>query len=359
MIRPFLFCLEAERSHDLIMSMLAAAARNKAVLRVLARCGSQRVPSIPCQLCGLSLPNPLGLAAGLDKDARAFPALAAMGFGWVELGTVTPKPQPGNAKPRIFRVRRDAALINRMGFNSGGLEAFIRNIENLRQNTDAVIGINIGKNASTPIDSAADDYLQALEAVYTLSDYISINISSPNTESLRQLQSAEYLGHLVEPLVRRRDELASHHDKLMPLMLKIAPDLGVDDIMAITKVVQDYGLDGVIATNTTVSRPNDTEPTYNETGGLSGRPLNALSTAVVDRLRSQLDKSKCIIGVGGIENAADVVKKVRAGAEFVQLYTCLIYQGPGVVRHILLGLERAMQSKYISDWASFVESNRS
>ncbi|MDJ0955743.1 MAG: quinone-dependent dihydroorotate dehydrogenase [Arenicellales bacterium] len=354
-IRPLLFSLDAERGHDLIIALLSILSRNKTALRWLNRRGIQQTPSLPCTLAGLHLPNPLGLAAGLDKNAQAFPALAALGFGWLELGTVTPKPQPGNPKKRLYRIPSEAALINRMGFNSGGLEPFIQNVKRLRQNTNAIIGINIGRNARTPTNQSVEDYLVSLDAVYGLADYVAINVSSPNTKTLRELQEYRNLNHLVDRLIIRRNELATHHDRTIPLFLKIAPDLDPNQIEGIADIAIKYKLEGIIATNTTVSRPDSLIPEYQEEGGLSGRPLRKLSTQTISQLRQFLESQIPVIGVGGIESKEDVKEKIQAGATLVQIYTSLIYQGPAIIRRILRGLEQDMKSMHINDWSSLVE----
>ena len=354
-LRALLFRLDAERSHDFVNALLALLSQSKAALYILRRYGIKRNASIPCQVAGLQLPNPLGLAAGFDKDGNAFPALAALGFGWVELGTVTPKPQPGNPGQRLFRIKSDAALINRMGFNSKGLAPFTHNIKRLRYYTDSKIGVNIGKNAQTSLAHAIQDYLIALDAVYELSDYVAINVSSPNTESLRELQNIKHLRHLLQALVTRRNELAADYARTVPLMLKIAPDLDSGEIESIAAAALEYELDAVIATNTTVSRPRNGGGLYKQSGGLSGRPLKARSTQVIRQLRRSLGVRIPIIGVGGIESSADVREKVKAGAQVVQLYTSFIYQGPAVIRNILAGLDQDMNSMHINDWVSWVD----
>lgn len=358
LIRPLLFRLDAERSHDVILAVLAALSRSASALGLIRRLGADRVPSIPCRFAGLHLPNPLGLAAGLDKYGKAFPALASMGFGWVELGTVTPRPQPGNPGKRLFRVVSDAALVNRMGFNSEGLQPFTEHITKLRHVSKSVIGVNIGKNADTPITRAVDDYLTSLDAVYGMADYVAVNVSSPNTASLRDLQNSKYLDDLVCSLISRRDELAARHKKTVPLFLKIAPDLTPEEIANLAKTVRAHRLDAVIATNTTISRPNRQHPAYAEKGGLSGRPLRQSSTATIRQLYTHLRTEVPIIGVGGIESAQDVIEKISAGAQIVQIYTSFIYRGPAVIRSILRELEQLMHSMHISDWKSFSEHTR-
>jgi len=350
--------LDPEHSHDLALSTLSTLSRSGPALRLIHRFGSARVPSIPCKFAGLAMPNPVGLAAGLDKEAAAFPALSALGFGWVELGTVTPLPQPGNPKKRLFRIVGDRALINRMGFNSGGLVAFKGNVERLRKNSRGVIGINIGKNAATPLERAEDDYIAAMDSVYALADYITVNVSSPNTRSLRDLQNADQLGRLVESLGTHRDRLAAVQGRTVPLLLKIAPDLSTEEIAALADTVSAHRLEGVIATNTTIQRPLGDHALYAEQGGLSGRPLAELSTATIGSLYRHLGTNVPIMGVGGIESAQDVIEKVAHGAQVVQIYSSFIFNGPGVIRQILIGLERRMRALQIGTWDMFAETLR-
>jgi dihydroorotate dehydrogenase len=292
------------------------------------------------QLAGLTFPNRVGLAAGLDKNARCIDALAAMGFGFVEVGTVTPKGQPGNPKPRMFRIPQKNALINRLGFNNDGLDAFIANVQrsqvraqgNLAQGKPLLLGLNIGKNAATPIERATDDYLACLEGVYPHADYVTVNISSPNTQNLRALQSDEALDALLSAIAERREQLAAVQGRRVPIFVKIAPDLDADQIAVIAATLQRHGMDGVIATNTTIARDAvQGLPHAGETGGLSGAPVLEASNAVIRQLRAALGPSFPIIGVGGILSAEDAVGKIRAGADVVQIYTGLIYEGPALV----------------------------
>jgi dihydroorotate dehydrogenase len=296
--------------------------------------------SDPVQLAGLTFPNRVGLAAGLDKNARCIDALAAMGFGFVEVGTVTPKGQPGNPKPRMFRIPQKNALINRLGFNNDGLDAFIANVQrsqvraqgNLAQGKPLLLGLNIGKNAATPIERATDDYLACLEGVYPHADYVTVNISSPNTQNLRALQSDEALDALLSAIAERREQLAAVQGRRVPIFVKIAPDLDADQIAVIAATLQRHGMDGVIATNTTIARDAvQGLPHAGETGGLSGAPVLEASNAVIRQLRAALGPSFPIIGVGGILSAEDAVGKIRAGADVVQIYTGLIYEGPALV----------------------------
>ena len=279
---------------------------------------------------GLEFPNPVGLAAGLDKNGDYIDALAALGFGFLEIGTVTPRPQPGNPKPRMFRLEEHAAIINRLGFNNLGVEALLRNVE--RATFDGVLGINIGKNADTPIERAADDYVACLEAVYGHATYVTVNVSSPNTRNLRDLQSSEALDHLLGAVMARRSALAKRHGKVKPLLVKVAPDLDGAQIDAIAKLAVRHSIDGLIATNTTVAREAIRGHRHElQTGGLSGRPLFAPSTDVLHRFARALGGRVPLVGVGGILSGADARAKVDAGASLVQLYTGFIYEGPDLV----------------------------
>ena len=334
LIRPLLFRLDPEVAHRLTLSGLRLA---HAVGLTSAYAG----PSVgdPVELLGLRFANRVGLAAGLDKDGEAIDALAAMGFGFVEVGTVTPLPQPGNPRPRLFRLPQAQALINRMGFNNSGLDAFLQNVRRSRHRVP--IGLNIGKNAATPIELALDDYRLGLRGVYAAADYVSINVSSPNTRDLRQLQGDDALDPLLRGLATERERLRQEHGRSVPMLLKIAPDLDDAQIDAIAERLVTHGMDGVIATNTTVSRTGVAGlPHAAEAGGLSGAPVRELSIRVIARLRERLGREFPIIGVGGILNGADAVEKIRAGADLVQLYTGLIFRGPALVRECALALAR-------------------
>jgi len=326
--RAFLFGLDPERAHELTLKSLRRLHGT-----VLERVYAGRMVDDPIELAGLRFPNRVGLAAGLDKNAGCIDALGALGFGFVEVGTVTPRPQPGNPKPRLFRLREARALINRLGFNNEGLDAFIDNVKRSQfRGSGRILGLNIGKNAATPIGNATADYLAALDGVYPHADYVTINISSPNTSDLRSLQGDQALDGLLVAIALRRSELARRHARQVPIFLKIAPDLQSGQVQAIAKALRRHGMDGVIATNTTVSR-NAVKglPHADETGGLSGAPLLQASNKVIAQLRSALGEGFPIIGVGGIMSAADAVSKIRAGADLVQIYTGLIYQGPRLV----------------------------
>ena len=283
---------------------------------------------------GLTFPNPVGLAAGLDKDGAYIDGLAALGFGFIEIGTVTPRAQPGNPKPRMFRLPEAQALFNRMGFNNGGVDAFVRNVQASRfyQEQRGILGLNIGKNADTPIERATDDYLYCLNKVYPYAAYVTVNISSPNTKNLRQLQQASEIDALLSALKMAQSQLADKHGRYVPLVLKIAPDLDDEQIDTIASALLRNRIDGVIATNTTITRDAVQGLTHaNETGGLSGAPVRDLSTRVIRALHQVLQGEIPIIGVGGILSGADASEKMVAGASLIQLYTGLIYRGPELV----------------------------
>lgn len=326
--RSALFSLDAETAHELTLSSLQKAYDCRMTRALLAD-----KPALPTTLMGLQLRNPIGLAAGLDKNGAHIDALGQLGFGFIEVGTVTPKPQSGNPKPRMYRLPKANALINRLGFNNKGLDAFIRNVQQSQWRKDGgILGLNIGKNATTPIENAVDDYLIGLEGVYPHADYITVNISSPNTQNLRQLHGSDELTGLLQPLQEKHKALADQYGRHVPLVVKIAPDLTQEQIDIIADTLPRYGIDGVIATNTTITRDAvQGLPHCNETGGLSGPPVHELSLAVIARLRQQLGASFAIIGVGGIASGKEAREKVAAGANAVQLYTGLIYRGPALI----------------------------
>ena len=328
LLRPWLFCLDPERAHDLTLSNLDRAER-WGLLRHLV----PTVPANPQTLCGITFPNPVGLAAGLDKDGKHIDALATLGFGFLEIGTVTPKPQSGNPKPRMFRLSAAQAIINRMGFNNDGVDACVSRVRRSGfWNHGGVIGLNIGKNASTPIENAASDYITAMEAVYEIASYITINISSPNTQNLRALQGEEMLRSLLSDLHVARERLSDQHGVRKPVFLKIAPDLNTEDIHLIADLLLEFGIDAIIATNTTIARDVVNHLEYgNEMGGLSGAPVKIASTEVIQKLKKRLGNQLPIIGVGGIMSGLDAKEKIQAGASLVQLYSGLIYRGPLLV----------------------------
>jgi dihydroorotate dehydrogenase len=329
LIRPFLFGLDPEKAHELTLSTLARM-QNTPLQRLWVQ---PRVDDV-VTVAGLRFPNRVGLAAGLDKNGRCIDALGAMGFGFIEVGTVTPLAQPGNPKPRIFRLPQADALINRLGFNNDGLDAFLANVQASHsfRARGGILGLNIGKNAATPIERAVDDYLIGLSGVYPHADYVTVNISSPNTKNLRALQSDEALDGLLSALQERRAELSRGQVRTVPMFLKIAPDLDADQVAVIAATVQKNGIDGVIATNTTLSREAvKGQPHAEEAGGLSGAPVFEASNTVIRQLRAALGPKTPIIGVGGVNSAETARAKIAAGADLVQFYTGFIYKGPALV----------------------------
>lgn len=333
--RSVLFGMDAEAAHELTMDMLARGQRTP-----LQWAWCHQTVSDPVELAGLRFPNRVGMAAGLDKNARCIDALAAMGFGFVEVGTVTPRPQPGNPKPRMFRLPEARALINRLGFNNEGLDAFIANVQRSQVRAQGrgpsqgrlLLGLNIGKNATTPIEDATRDYLTCLDGVYPHADYVTVNISSPNTQNLRALQSDAALDALLGAIAGHREKLAAAQGRRVPIFVKIAPDLDEAQVAVIAATLQRHGMDGVVATNTTISRDAVQGLRHaSETGGLSGAPVREASNAVIRQLRAALGPAFPIIGVGGIMSAEDAADKIRAGADVVQIYTGLIYEGPALV----------------------------
>ena len=330
--RPLLFALDPERVHELALVAIDRAAATGAL-----RLAVGAPVADPVEVMGLRFRNRVGLAAGLDKNGAHIDAFAAMGFGFVEVGTVTPRAQPGNPRPRLFRLPRADALINRMGFNNEGLDAFVANVARAR--FDGVLGLNIGKNAATPIERAIDDYLACLERVYEHAGYVTVNVSSPNTRDLRRLQGADELDAMLAALRERQLRLADRHRRYVPLALKIAPDLDEAQIDAIADKLRAHRIDAVIATNTTVSREAVLGlPHAQETGGLSGAPVREASNRVIRALRERLPSDYPIIGVGGVMSAADACAKIDAGASLVQIYTGLVYRGPSLVGECALAL---------------------
>jgi dihydroorotate dehydrogenase len=325
LLRPLLFAFEPETAHDLTLRALDFAAKLR-----LAALATPRLPEEPVDVMGMRFPNRVGLAAGLDKNAAHIDGLAALGFGHLECGTVTPRPQPGNPKPRMFRLTPAHALINRMGFNNDGLDAFILNATRARYR--GVLGLNIGKNFDTRIDRAVDDYVTCLRGCYVRASYVTVNVSSPNTKGLRDLQHEDALERLVVALKAEQAELSQRHGKYTPIALKIAPDLDAASIEGIARLLVARRVDGVIATNTTLARDGVAGLDHaDESGGLSGAPLRARATEVVARLARALDGALPIIGVGGITEGAHAREKLEAGAALVQLYTGLVYRGPALV----------------------------
>jgi dihydroorotate dehydrogenase len=323
--RPLLFALDPETAHHVTLRSLRFLARIG-----LAPTAGPAPAACARELMGIRFPNPVGLAAGLDKNGEYIDALARLGFGFLEIGTVTPRPQPGNPRPRMFRLRAARAVINRMGFNNVGVDQLVENVQRARYR--GVLGINIGKNFDTPLERAADDYVACLRKVYTVASYVTVNVSSPNTENLRRLQGAVALDALLSTLMSERRALAARHGRTVPLVVKIAPDLDRLQIETIAASLRGHAVDAVIATNTTVAREGVAgQPHEHEAGGLSGAPLNARATYVVRQLVHALAGKLPVIGVGGIMTGADARERLAAGASLVQLYTGLVYRGPALV----------------------------
>jgi dihydroorotate dehydrogenase len=328
-IRSALFQLDPETAHHLTLTTLQAASRLGPLNPF-----RQNVAPKPRSVLGLHFPNPVGLAAGLDKNGDCIDGLAALGFGFLEIGTVTPKPQPGNPKPRLFRLVEQQALINRLGFNNKGIEYLLERVR--ARHAEVILGINIGKNVFTPLENALDDYLIGLRQVYAHADYVTINLSSPNTPGLRKLQTGDTLGHLLAGLAAERARLAQTHDRHVPLLVKIAPDLEPDELPSLCGSLVRHRVDGVIATNTTLSRVGAESSIHaQEAGGLSGAPLMRPSTELVRRLSQTLGGELPIIACGGIMSPADARAKFDAGASLIQIYSGLIFKGPALIRAVV------------------------
>ncbi|MCF3128173.1 quinone-dependent dihydroorotate dehydrogenase [Acinetobacter soli] len=321
--RPLLFSMAPERAHDLTLSLLKSAHKMGFI--------RQKIDAKPVTCMGIEFPNPVGLAAGLDKDGAYIDALAALGFGFIEIGTITPRPQTGNPQPRLFRIPEAKAIINRMGFNNDGVDQLVENVK--ASKFKGILGINIGKNADTPVENAVDDYLICLEKVYNYASYITVNISSPNTKNLRSLQSGDALTELLDTLKQRQRELAEQYHHYVPLVLKVAPDLSREDIDFIAAQLITFKIDGLIVTNTTLSRDGVENLAFgNEAGGLSGAPVFEKSTACLRQFAEVLNGQIPLIGVGGITQGEHAVAKIEAGATLVQIYSGLIYTGPELVK---------------------------
>lgn len=331
--RPLLFCLEPEQAHDFSLKTWRWLHRHSGFGFGRSLPTKSDAATTPCQVMGIDFPNRVGLAAGLDKNADYVDALAAFGFGFIEVGTVTPRPQPGNPRPRLFRLTPAQALINRMGFNNHGVDYLLEQVQQTK--FSGVLGINIGKNFDTPVERAVDDYLIGLQKVYAHADYVTINISSPNTPGLRELQYGDALQRLLEPLKQQQNRLATEHQRYLPMTVKVAPDLDEKAVEIIASTLLQYEIDGLIATNTTASRAGVEGLKHaDESGGLSGAPLTTHSTAIIRQFHQVLGERLPIIAVGGIMNGADARAKFDAGASLVQLYSGLIYRGPGLVNEV-------------------------
>ena len=335
-LRPLIFRLPPERAHELTIQLLRLAGALPPVGALLE--ATLRGPDHPVTLAGLTFRNPVGLAAGYDKDGLAWRGLARLGFGHLELGTVTPRPQAGNARPRVFRLVPDRAVINRMGFPGRGADFVLARLVGQRPE-GLVLGVNIGKNKDTPLDEAHLDYTELVRRFAPLADYLAVNVSSPNTVGLRRLQAREHLETLLQRVQAERQQQEQRLGRALPVFVKLAPDLSDVELQDALGAIQECGMDGVIAANTTTARPPLASPHGAETGGLSGAPLADLSTALIRRIHQLTDGSLPIIGVGGILDAAAARTKLEAGASLLQLYTGLIYAGPGLVRQVLRGLE--------------------
>jgi dihydroorotate dehydrogenase len=335
--RRLLFLLDAERAHQLTLKLIALAGVLPPVRSFLRQLFSYSSPVLTVDIFGLEFPNPLGLAAGYDKDGIGMHGLACLGFGHIELGTVTPFPQRGNPRPRIFRLTEDQALINRMGFPNAGSDALLRRLRRGRPE-GVILGINIGKGGDTPLEEATQDYLTLMKAFYPYGDYLVVNVSSPNTIGLRRLQAREHLEGLLDSLIKERERLQSSSGRTVPLLIKLAPDLSDDELEDATQLILKSGLDGVIATNTTINRNGLQSPYQTEVGGLSGLPLRARAKEVVARIYQRTQGKLPIIGVGGVFGPEDAKSLLDEGASLIQFYTGLVYRGPGVVREILMKL---------------------
>ncbi|WP_372598740.1 quinone-dependent dihydroorotate dehydrogenase [Amphritea sp.] len=323
--RSLLFKLDPETAHDLSLNSLNLM--SSIGLNSLFRI---KTMSLPVEVMGIKFPNPVGLAAGLDKNGIAIDGMASLGFGFIEVGTVTPRPQPGNPQPRLFRIPERQAIINRMGFNNQGVDALLKNIEKSRYN--GILGINIGKNFDTPVEKATDDYLICMRKVYDKASYITVNVSSPNTPGLRTLQFGDSLNELLAALKTEQARLAQLHGKYVPIAVKIAPDMSEEEFALVAASLKSYEIDGVIATNTTLSRAGvEDSPVAQEAGGLSGVPVRNAATKAIRILARELDGALPIIGVGGITNGFDAAEKIEAGASLVQVYTGFIYRGPELI----------------------------
>lgn len=326
LIRKVLFNLSPEAAHNLTIALFS-----RSIAQPFLKLMAGNIPSKPVHIMGLDFPNRVGLAAGLDKNADCIDAWANLGFGFIEVGTVTPQPQPGNPKPRLFRIPESEAIINRMGFNNKGIDYLLEKISTY--NKPPILGVNIGKNKNTPNEQAADDYSIGLRKAYQYADYIAVNISSPNTPGLRELQGEDELKRLLERLKQEQEQLSTEHGKRKPIAIKIAPDIDEQAIDTMTKCLLDYQVDGLIVSNTTISRPEVTHTNVSyENGGLSGKPLMELSTHILKEIHQRVGERIPLIGVGGINSAEDAQAKIDAGASLVQIYSGFIYHGPGLIR---------------------------
>ena len=341
LLQPVLANIDPEFAHQQTIALLKGVSNKPHRIAAVSKLYQNRVPDLPIQLFGKTLRNPVGLAAGFDKDGAAYPGLSALGFGFIEIGTVTPKPQPGNPKLRIFRLQKEQSIINRLGFNSGGIEMMLNNLRRYPAvSANTLLGINIGKNATTPIERAHEDYATCLEAVYQYADYVVLNLSSPNSPGLRLLQHHGEFSQLLDFIMQKRADLVTKHaGKVVPIAVKVSPDLNTDDIVPIAENALKHQVDALVATNTTVAREDGiSHKHYSETGGLSGRLLTDRATSVIGQLAQATGGQIPIIGVGGVSSAQDAWDKLLAGASAVQLYTAMVFQGPTIVKNMVSGL---------------------
>ncbi|MCV6622319.1 MAG: quinone-dependent dihydroorotate dehydrogenase [Cellvibrionaceae bacterium] len=328
LLRKCLFALDPEYSHELSLDCLGAASRLNLLNKFVTAPANN-----PVELFGMTFPNPVGLAAGLDKNGDYFNALGQLGFGFVEIGTITPRPQAGNPKPRLFRLEEESAIINRMGFNNKGVDYLVEQVK--KRQFDGILGINIGKNKDTAEEDALSDYRICLEKAYSLADYITVNISSPNTPGLRDLQFGDNLKRLLEGLKESQQQLSVQHDRKVPILVKIAPDMDDEAVVSVAETIKGAEMEGVIATNTTITRDGVENSAFrDEAGGLSGSPLTDKSTEIIAKLYQELGDDTPIIGVGGIDSAAAAIAKLEAGAKLLQIYSSFIYQGPQLIRDV-------------------------
>jgi dihydroorotate dehydrogenase len=353
LFRKVLFRMDPETAHNWTVRGLKWMQSASLIQKTVSKPFTIQDPRLASELWGISFPNPVGMAAGFDKNAYVYPALAALGFGFVEVGTLTPRPQNGNPRPRLFRIPEDKAVINRMGFNNHGIAAAKESFERLGHPAIPV-GINLGKNKDTPNDKAVEDYTRGLQELYPYGDYFVINVSSPNTKGLRDLQHIEALQSLLTEIMNQRTKLEKIDQKRKPVLLKIAPDLEIQTLKEIVSTAVSLRIDGIIATNTTLSRKGLTASARHENGGLSGKPLREKSTEMIRHIYSVTQGSIPIIGSGGIFSGQHVIEKLKAGANLVQIYTGMIYQGPGIVKQINQELIRQMEKEQISHFTEWI-----
>ena len=359
LVRPLLMRLDEEIGHKLALKALQAGSQLSTLQSLQKLSWRAKVPDLPIELFGRTFRNPVGLAAGFDKDGIAIPAFESMGFGFIEVGTVTPKPQPGNSGKRIFRIDKDEAIVNRLGFNSAGLWQFQKNLHKAKPKVkNMLLGVNVGKNSATEPELTDDDYVEGFRGVYPYADYVVLNLSSPNTPGLREMQGDANLSRLLDKVMQERVQLASEFDnRVVPVAVKISPDLSSEQIHSISQTAMTYKLDAIVATNTTVARPEGaSHQYYHHAGGLSGKPLKDKATHIIKTVSRATNGSIPIIGVGGISSAEDAWEKMLAGASVVQIYSALVFQGPSIVDEITRGLAKIAEEHNASDFKAAQES---